>query len=92
MTNKSIRDYINLIENAQKDVVAEGSASVDFKGRPVDQELVKKQGKYWDQAAKEKKQQELKRSKQLRQQGVAEEQLEETTPEAMANIDRLTRD
>jgi hypothetical protein len=42
MTNKSIRDYINLIENLQRE-------------------------------------------------GVAEEQLEETSPEAIAKIDQITR-
>lgn len=34
--------------------VAEGS-STDFAGRPVDQELVNRQEKYWNQVAKEKK-------------------------------------
>jgi hypothetical protein len=62
MNNKSIRDYINLIENAQKNI----EESTDFAGRPVDQELVKRQEKYWNQSAKEKKQQELKRSRQLK--------------------------
>lgn len=75
MTNKSIRDYINLIENAQREEVAEGKPGfdgTDAAGRPVDQELVKRQEKYWNQAAKEKKQQELKRSKELKKPGVAE--------------------
>lgn len=75
MTNKSIRDYINLIENAQREDVTEGKPGfdgTDAAGRPVDQELVRRQEKYWNQAAKEKKQQELKRSKQLKKPSVAE--------------------
>jgi hypothetical protein len=75
MTNKSIRDYINLIENLQREGVTEGKPGfdgTDAAGRPVDQELVKRQEKYWNQAAKEKKQQELKRSKELKKPGVAE--------------------
>ena len=94
MTNKSIRDYINLIENAQREDVTEGKPGfdgTDAAGRPVDQELVRRQEKYWNQAAKEKKQQELKRSKELRKPGVAEEQLEETTPDAVAKVEQLFR-
>ncbi len=68
MTNKSFRDYINLIENLQKSV----EESTDFAGRPVDQGLVRRQEKYWNQVAKEKKQQELKRSRQLKKPGVTE--------------------
>jgi hypothetical protein len=56
-----------------------GFDGTDAAGRPVDQELVKRQEKYWNQAAKEKKQQELKRSKELRKPGVAEATQDLTT-------------
>lgn len=143
MTNKSIRDYINLIENAQREDVAEGtgtvtaSSIVNFINSEINRyseqdndfaaqwlaELVhnitdsrpgwKKltydevlQGfiqydidrllKIGDREAKQivKVYHNLKQqliAKFGPKQGVAEEQLEETTPDAIAKINELTR-
>lgn len=154
MTNKSIRDYINLIENAQREGVAEAEKKphpqtwhdVDPKlGKAVDKmsqaEKVKKGYAHPDTLKKQgvaegseeqvykvvalDKSNALKKPTKLNvkassiedvfsrlaandwyalsingvevvagkrlKQGVAEEQLEETTPEALAKIDELTR-
>ena len=86
MTNKSIRDYINLIENLQREGVAEGSesdaygntgekhecGSCDGTGIDThDDECPQCGGKGW---VRDK-----------------EEQLEETSPEAIAKINQITR-
>lgn len=86
MTNKSIRDYINLIENLQREGVAEGSESDAYgntgekhecgscDGTGIDtynDECPECGGKGW---VRDK-----------------EEQLEETTPDAMAKINQITR-
>jgi predicted transcriptional regulator len=95
MTNKSIRDYINLIENAQREGVAEGLADtqqkiVDTINKLEDRLKHAKTPEQWDNIKDriERLQAGLSRSKQ----GVAEEQLEETTPDAMSKIDELFRD
>lgn len=122
MTNKSIRDYINLIENAQKEQVNE-FAPDGFDGgsfEPFDPEMAQyfyEQGrikgnsvpdgvdvnfvlkishiedqykkfwlKGWHKGREEKK------AFWDKEQGVAEEQVEESTPDAMAKIDELFRD
>jgi hypothetical protein len=80
MTNKSIRDYINLIENAQSEEVAEGwtkTPSGDYINQhtgvrsskpPVKKKRGEKTGAEWDAIEKAKKDKE---------QGVAEGSLEE---------------
>jgi hypothetical protein len=70
MTNKSIRDYINLIEDAQREGVAEGSEEYcDACDRAITKKPHVCPGSH----------------------GVSEEQLEETSPEAIAKIDQITR-
>ena len=158
MTNKSIRDYINLIENAQREDVAEDSIGMEklkqdrkakeewiknnplMKGKnPVEQQAAwaiystfhkpdadkkKEEGsleEYGDTAKGQKMLSKVHHraadrvtSKQadkdpayarkaqqtqdrawdrlaVKEQGVAEEQLEETSPDAIAEISRLTR-
>lgn len=113
MTNKSIRDYINLIENAQREDVAEGSEELyqqairkyvqrvanDYLGGGnahlygagnFDSEMFGVDTKQAEQDFDKLFPQYVKQL-QDKQQGVAEEQLEETTPEALAKIDELTR-
>lgn len=94
MTNKSIRDYINLIENAQSEEVAEGWTKLpsgDYQNShtgvrtsklPVKKKRGEKTGAEWDAIEKAKKDKE---------QGVAEEQLEETTPESVSKVEELFR-
>lgn len=108
MTNKSIRDYINLIEDAQREEVAEDGIE-SWAGNPSDRRhsghesymtpeyMLDYYYKRLEQIAagkhrypKEVAQLRAKIAK-LKNQGVAEDQLDETTPEAIANIDRLTR-
>jgi hypothetical protein len=101
MTNKSFRDYINLIENLQKSV-AEGSEThkyeVVVKGH-------KRSYSVWVEAKNEevaiiRAQQYVARehndtAKRAAvvdmKKGVAEEQLEETTPEAIEKVEQLVR-
>lgn len=71
MTNKSIRDYINLIENAQREDVAEA----------------KSDDPDYDESLKR-----FKKGLPPKKKSVAEEQVEESTPDALAKIDELTRD
>ncbi len=87
-----INQIVEGIESSQG--VAEGS-STDFAGRPVNQELVNRQEKYWNQVAKEKKDKEKaalkaaqsdyekttagKAEKYWSQKGVAEGQLDEVS-------------
>ena len=92
MTNKSIRDYINLIEDAQREEVEEGwtklpngnyqntHTGVQTNKPPQKKKRGQKTGAEWD--AIEKKKQE---------QGLSEDQLEETSPEAIAKISQITR-
>lgn len=102
MTNKSIRDYINLIENAQQEGVAEDSPTmweVSFDYGPHMSKTVKvKAGSKQEAKAKVEKAAEKSYTRGIMinwvkpaKQGVAEEQLEETSPEALAKIDELTR-
>lgn len=101
MTNKSIRDYINLIENAQQDVT-EGSPTmweVSFDYGPHMSKTVKVKASSAKEAkAKVEKAAEKSYTRGIMinwvkpaNQGVAEEQLEETSPEAIAKIDQITR-
>ncbi len=98
MTNKSIRDYINLIEDAQREEVEESAegwtklpngnyrnmhTGVVSSKPPVKKKRGEKTGAEWDAIEKAKKDKE---------QGVAEEQLEENTPDALSKIDKLFRD
>ncbi len=92
MTNKSFRDYINLIENAQ------GLRGTGNPGMPTpyDQGLddAKKGRAYdnpYDQPGEEQEHSQYKKGYEQGKQGVAEEQLEETSPEAIAKINELTR-
>lgn len=93
MTNKSIRDYINLIENAQREGVAEGSSGLVAYIKNYEHELEK----YKQKNANGKYDAKIKDLEKIianlkSKQGVAEEQLEETTPDAMSKIDELFRD
>jgi hypothetical protein len=107
MTNKSIRDYINLIEDAQREGVAEDSTEQVYKVLAVDKSnALSKQVKLKVKASSldevferlaindwyplEINGVEVINGKRLKQ-GVAEEQLEETSPEAIAKIDQITR-
>lgn len=87
---KSMRDYINLVETA----MTESKNKQDFEHhrdmaklatdpgrRAIHAAKATKAGQRWDN---EKKQ-------ASKNQGVAEEQLEETSPEAIAKIEQLTR-
>ena len=129
ITMKSIRDYINLIENAQREGVAEGLAknikrTVQGwrKDEPTPQSIKKRADQYTDDELKalaseyddlrsvrlsaglsperpkhspeglQKRLIDRKMKKRgLKEQGVAEEQLEETSPEAIAKIAQITR-
>ena len=141
MTNKSIRDYINLVENAQREGVAEGtgtaSSIVDFIKSEIERyneqdndfaaqwlaelvhvltdsrpgwknltydEIMQYFIQYdidrllkigdWEARKIAKVYHNLKQQLVAKfgpKQGAAEEQLEETTPEALAKIDELTR-
>jgi hypothetical protein len=90
MPNKSIRDYINLIESVQQEGVAEaytpsaGELARDLIKMP-DSDFSKKYGMSKQQANH------YYSSSKLKEQGVAEEQLEETSPEAIAKINQITR-
>ncbi len=87
---KSIRDYINLIENAQS--IDEGHVKLpsgDYQNTytgvrsstlPQKKKRGQKTGAEWDAIEKKKK-----------EQGVAEEQMDESTPDALAKIDNLFR-
>lgn len=93
MTNKTLRDYINLVENAQRESAAEGKDTtppgsyawkLGYQAGIKDTTNNKPIGSYayklgW-QAAKKKK-----------EQGVAEDQLEETSPDAIEKIEQLVR-
>lgn len=91
---KSIRDYINLIETAQTEEVAEGWTKLpsgDYQNThtgvrsskpPVKKKRGEKTGAEWDAIEKAKKDKE---------QGLSEEQLEETTPDAVAKVEHLFR-
>jgi len=91
MTNKSFRDYINLIENAQSEEVAEGwtklpngnyrnmHTGVQQSTPPVKKKRGEKTGAEWDAIEKAKKDKE---------QGVAEE----STPDAVSKVESLFRD
>ena len=95
MNNKSIRDYINLIENAHQGV-EEGSTPLGspawqdgYRAGIKDTTNKKPVGSYaycdgWKAAKKHL-------SDKQKQQGVAEEQLEETTPEAIKKVEQLYR-
>ena len=108
MTNKSIRDYINLIENAQKETMAEDGVA-SWSGNPSDRrhsghssymtpeymlahykerlaQIAAGKHKY----PKEVAQLQAKIAK-LEKQVATEEQLEETSPEAIAKINQITR-
>ena len=109
MTNKSIRDYINLIENAQREGVAEAAPSTELqdkmrqvrpKGKGITrtelQNAMRRKGKKqwhcpecatYDDNVHGKFCSKYK----PKEQGVAEEQVEESTPDAMAKIDDLFR-
>lgn len=92
---KTLREMMDLIESAQQDVV-EGSGEnwiklpngnyrnthtgVVASRPPAKKKRGEKTGAEWDAIEKAKK-----------QQGVAEEQLEETSPDAMSKIDDLFR-
>ena len=136
MTNKSIRDYINLIENAQREDVAEGSEMIwivyrqettlyPSGERDHETEIVKtftndneaeayadklnstnrdedvyyfvrgkKQGVAEAKSDDPDYDESLKRFKKglpPKKKSAAEEQLEETTPDALAKIDDLFR-
>jgi hypothetical protein len=91
MTNKSFRDYINLIENAQSEEVAEGWTKLpsgDYQNShtgvrsskpPVKKKRGEKTGAEWDAIEKAKKDKE---------QGVAEG----STPDAVSKVESLFRD
>jgi hypothetical protein len=149
MTNKSIRDYINLIEAAQSEEVAEGwtklpsgdyqnsHTGVRSSNPPVKKKRGEKTGAEWDAIEKAKKDKEQgvaeglpqtlrkvvpgyakreidkkmdagkfgktdadkdanfqrykKIQDKLKEQGVTEEQIDETSPEAIAKISQITR-
>jgi hypothetical protein len=149
MTNKSIRDYINLIEAAQSEEVAEGWTKLpsgDYQNShtgvrsskpPVKKKRGEKTGAEWDAIEKAKKDKEQgvaeglpqtlrkvvpgyakreidkkmdagkfgktdadkdanfqrykKIQDKLKEQGVTEEQIDETSPEAIAKISQITR-
>lgn len=92
MTNKSFRDYINLIEDAQREEVEEGwtklpngnyqntHTGVQTSKPPQKKKRGQKTGAEWD--AIEKKKQE---------QGSVEEQVEESTPDAVSKVEQLFR-
>jgi hypothetical protein len=98
MTNKSIRDYINLIENAQREGVAEGLPQTlrkvvpGYAKREIDRKM--DAGKFGKtDADKDANFQRYKKIQdKLKEQGVAEEPLEETTPDAIAKVEQLFRD
>ncbi len=98
MTNKSIRDYINLIEDAQREEVEESAegwtklpngnyrnmhTGVVSSKPPVKKKRGEKTGAEWDAIEKAKKDKE---------QSVSVEQVEESTPAAMSKIDNLFKD
>jgi hypothetical protein len=108
MTNKSIRDYINLIEAAQQENLYEDGVE-SWAGNPSDRRhsghesymtpeyMLAHYKKRLAQIAagkhkypKEVAQLQAKIAK-LEKQGVEEEQLEETSPEAIAKINQITR-
>lgn len=94
MTNKSIRDYINLIENAQREGVAEGSEEKDpiwNKGTPMPKNYTCPCGIHVHPSVKKPGAIHAKDCPYAKKPGVAEEQLEETSPEAIAKISQITR-
>ena len=110
MTNKSIRDYINLIENLQREGVAEGfsnsskdygtdEVTITFDGDiPSKEEIIQYCKKNYGfiplsiDIEPPSNYKGLENPGIIRvKQGVAEEQLEETSPEAIAKIDQITR-
>ena len=111
MTNKSIRDYINLIESVQQEGVAEGLSQGNYNvglediGKPVTVDgesgyvllsIGYSSGNGKLTAHILQPDTGSKGTYDLEtigkgQQGVAEEQLEETSPEAIAKIDQITR-
>ena len=95
MTNKSIRDYINLIESVQQEGVAEGLEDL-FQIEYWQQETMESgrwvKTKPIPRATAEKIVNSFERGEIVDvEQGVAEEQVEESTPEAIAKINQITR-
>lgn len=94
MTNKSFRDYINLIENAQSEEVAEGWTKLpsgDYQNShtgvrsskpPVKKKRGEKTGAEWDAIEKAEK------AEKDKEQGVAEG----STPDAVSKVESLFRD
>jgi hypothetical protein len=98
MTNKSIRDYINLIENLQREGVAEGSDTYKQGHAKFHTKTNKQVGPTHYGRGSDKKADSYTNAdpryhevRPVKEQGVAEEQLEETSPEAIAKIDQITR-
>lgn len=108
---KTIRDYINLIENAQR--VAEGPGFDKWADDRAASQLHKLNipktwvcnvmdavtGEHWaieiqatsPDMAKERAHQQGYKVLRIKEKGVAEEQVEESTPDAIAKINELTR-
>ena len=98
MTNKSIRDYINLIENAQREDVAEDSIGMEKlkQDRKAKEEWIKNnplmKGKNpVEQQAAWAIYSTFHKPNADKKQDAPDEQLEETSPEAIAKINQLTR-
>ena len=98
MTNKSFRDYINLIENLQS-VPESGNGrpgttpgfqdtlAADEKRREQRRQARKDQDKSTMQGIDKNR----AKADAYRKSGMAEEQLEETTPDAVAKVEQLFR-
>lgn len=95
MTNKSIRDYINLIENAQQDVT-EGSPTmweVSYDYGPHMTKTVKVKASSEEEAIAKVEKAAEKRGLSIMINSVEPvgQGIEESSPEAIAKINKLTR-
>ena len=104
---ETIRDYINLIENLQREGVAEGSENLSYIGNCTDDDVIEHifgdatnfaqaVEEYGDEftiddlVVKYDPKSDV-HSFYYKKQGVAEEQVEESSPDAIAKINELTR-
>ena len=85
---KTIRDYINLIENLQREGVAEGSSDRRKQEQEADKWLEKRIMKCTCPTSARNN---PKCPVHGKKKGVAEEQVEESSPDAIAKINELTR-
>jgi hypothetical protein len=98
---KTLREMMDLIESAQQGVAEGSESSIEKKiqakrdSLSLAREQRRAKGQHQQGQREIKLQAEIDKLNteltQLKQQGVAEEQIEETSPDALAKIDNLTR-